>query len=132
MAILAAYKLVMANKKILILDDDQDLLDVLSILLTESGYDIQTLSTGERIFEEIKKFHPDLVLMDVMLAGMDGRLICKRMKAETNTIDLPVILISGSHNLAQNLSEQGAPNDFMSKPFELSVLVEKIENQLVA
>jgi two-component system phosphate regulon response regulator PhoB len=122
----------MVKKKILILDDDQDLLDVLSILLTESGYNIQTLTTGESIFEEIKKFHPDLVLMDVMLGGMDGRLICKRMKAETDTLNLPVILISGSYNLAQNLSEQGAPNDFMSKPFDLSLLVKKIENQLVA
>jgi DNA-binding response OmpR family regulator len=122
----------MANKKILILDDDQDLLDVLSILLTESGYDIQTLSTGERVFEEIKKFHPDLVLMDVTLAGMDGRLICKRMKAETDTLALPVILISGSHDLSQNLLSRGAPNDFMAKPFDLSLLVKKIENQLVA
>jgi DNA-binding response OmpR family regulator len=122
----------MTNKKILILDDDQDLLDVLSLLLTESGYDIQTLNSGEQIFEEIKRFHPDLVLMDIMLAGMDGRLICKRMKAKTDTIDLPVILISGSHNLSQNLSEQGAPNDFLAKPFDLNLLVKKIENQLVA
>jgi len=122
----------MLNKKILILDDDQNLLDVLSILLTESGYDIQTLCTGESIFEEIQRFHPDLVLMDIMLGGMDGRLICKRIKAETDTIGLPVILISGSHNLAANLSEQGAPNDFMSKPFDLDLLVKKIENQLVA
>jgi DNA-binding response OmpR family regulator len=122
----------MANKKILILDDDQDLLDVLSLLLTESGYDIQTLCTGEQIFEEIKRFHPDLVLMDVMLAGMDGRLICKRMKAKTDTLDLPVILISGSHDLSANLSEQGAPNDFMTKPFDLATLMKKIEYQLVA
>lgn len=122
----------MDNKKILILDDNQDLLDVLSLLLTEIGYDIQTLNSGEQIFEEIKKFHPDLVLMDIMLAGMDGRLICKRMKAKADTIDIPVILISGSHNLSQNLLEQGAPNDFMEKPFDLSVLVKKIENQLVA
>ncbi len=122
----------MPNKKILILDDDQDLLDVLSMLLTESGYDIQTLSSGEEIFEEIKRFHPDLVLMDIMLSGMDGRLICKRMKAKSDTVDLPVILISGSHNLANNLSEQGAPNDFMAKPFDLNALVKKIEYQLIA
>jgi DNA-binding response OmpR family regulator len=122
----------MQNRKILILDDDQDLLDVLSILLTESGYEIQTLSTGESIFEEIQKFHPDLVLMDIMLGGMDGRLICKRIKAETDTFGLPVILISGSHDLAENLSEQGAPNDFMSKPFDLDSLVKKIEYQFVA
>jgi DNA-binding response OmpR family regulator len=122
----------MANKKILILDDDQDLLDVLTLLLIESGYDIQTLCRGEQIFEEIKRFHPDLVLMDIMLDGMDGRLICKRMKAKTDTIDLPVILISGSHNLSQNLSEKGAPNDFIAKPFALALLVKKIENQFVA
>jgi len=81
---------------------------------------------------KIKKFHPDLVLVDVMLTGMDGRLICKRMKTQTDTLALSVILISGSHNLFQNLSEQGAPNDFMAKPFDLDSLLKKIEYQLIA
>jgi two-component system phosphate regulon response regulator PhoB len=122
----------MVNKKILILDDDEDLLAVLSLLLIDSGYDIQALSTGEQIFDEIRKFHPDLILMDIMLAGMDGRLICKRIKAKSDTQNLPVILISGSHNLSKNLLEQGAPNDFMTKPFNLGLLLKKIENQLLA
>ena len=67
-----------------------------------------------------------------MLTGMDGRLICKRMKTQTDTLALSVILISGSHNLFQNLSEQGAPNDFMAKPFDLDSLLKKIEYQLIA
>jgi len=70
--------------------------------------------------------------VDVMLTGMDGRLICKRMKTQTDTLALSVILISGSHNLFQNLSEQGAPNDFMAKPFDLDSLLKKIEYQLIA
>jgi DNA-binding response OmpR family regulator len=122
----------MVNKKILILDDDQDLLDVLVLLLTESGYKIQTLRSGEQIFDEIKKFDPDLVLMDVMLAGMDGRLLCRRIKAKPDTHNLPVILISGSHSLSQSKFELGAPNDFMSKPFNIDLLIEKIENQFAA
>lgn len=118
------------GKKILILDDDRDILEILSILLADSGYEIETLSSGEKIFDTIKKFNPDLVLMDVMLAGMDGRVICKRIKEKESTHELPVILISGTHNLAKSLTELGAPNDFVAKPFDINYLLEKIKKQL--
>jgi DNA-binding response OmpR family regulator len=117
-------------KKILILDDDKDILEVLSIILSESGYEIEALSSGETIFEAIKEFHPDLVLMDIMLQGMDGRIICKNIKNHPPTQKLPVILISASHNVSKLLLEQGAPNDFIAKPFELSSLLEKIKGHL--
>jgi DNA-binding response OmpR family regulator len=118
------------NKRILILDDDQDILDVVSYLLTDSGYDVQTLSTGEQIVTVIQQFNPDLVLMDVMLADMDGRLICKDLKADGITNHIPVILISGTHDLAQSLHQLGAPNDFIPKPFDIDVLLRKVKEQL--
>jgi DNA-binding response OmpR family regulator len=118
------------NKKILVLDDDEDILDILSFILKDSGYEIQTLDNGEKVFDAIRKFKPDLVLMDVMLAGMDGRVICKRIKDTESTHDLPVILISGTHDLARSLDQQGAPNDFVAKPFDVDFLLERIKNQL--
>jgi len=119
------------NQRILILDDDPDLLQVLSILLVDSGYEIMALSSGEKVFENIKSFHPDLVLMDVMLAGMDGRVICRSIKEKPDTLSLPVILISASADPAQSLRQQGAPNDYLAKPFDLNFLLEKIKRQLV-
>ncbi|WP_184547226.1 response regulator [Mucilaginibacter sp. FT3.2] len=120
------------SKKILILDDDNDILEILSLLLIDSGYQIKTLSCGETVFEDIKNFQPDLILMDVMLAGMDGRSICRDIKENDLTSFLPVILISGTHDLAQSLNLPGAPNDFVAKPFDIYYLLNKIEQQLAA
>ncbi|SFS82917.1 response regulator [Mucilaginibacter polytrichastri] len=117
-------------KRILILDDDQQILDVVSFLLIDSGYDVQTLDSGEQIFSIIEQFHPDLVLMDVMLANMDGRVICKDLKEFEGTNGIPIILISGTHDLAESLHQIGAPNDFLSKPFDIDVLLSKIIDQL--
>jgi len=118
------------DKKILILDDDDDILEILSLLLTDNGYETQTLSRGELVFDAIREFHPDLLLMDVMLAGIDGRVICKHIKHTEETNRLPIILISGTHDLASSLQENGAPNDFVAKPFDMDYLMQKIKNQL--
>jgi len=118
------------GKRILILDDDQDILDVVSYLLTDSGFDVQTLSTGEQVFSTINQFNPDLVLMDVMLANLDGRVICRNLKEGKNTHHIPVILISGTHDLAHSLHQKGAPNDFIPKPFDIDLLLNKIKEQL--
>lgn len=120
------------NKRVLILDDDDDILNILSILLLENGYEIQTLSSGENIFQEIKEFAPDLVVMDVMLADMDGRKICRELKSSYDTKTLPVILISGTHDLANSLNQQGAPNDFVAKPFDLDYFLNKVALQFAA
>jgi DNA-binding response OmpR family regulator len=120
------------REKILILDDDNDILEILSLILLDSNYEIRTLSSGESVFEHIKAFQPDLILMDVMLGGMDGRDICKNIKENHLTSFLPVILISGTHDLADSLHMIGAPNDFVAKPFDIDHLLHKIELQFSA
>jgi DNA-binding response OmpR family regulator len=118
------------GQKILILDDDTDLLELMSMLLCDNGYETLALSSGENIFEAIRQFHPDLVLMDVMLAGLDGRAICSKIKLEASLLGLPIILISGTHNLGESLLQLGAPNDYLAKPFDMTFLLNKIKTQL--
>ena len=118
------------SKKILILDDDDDILEILSLLLVDHGYEVQALSCGDTVFEDIKDFQPDLILLDVMLAGMDGRAICKSIKENHMTYFVPVILISGTHDLAGSLHLPGAPDDFVAKPFDIDHLLYKIKVQL--
>jgi DNA-binding response OmpR family regulator len=120
------------SKKILVLDDDKGILDVISYVLEDSGYIVRTLSSGETILDEIRKFHPDLILMDIMLADMDGRIICQDLKGNSETKTLPVILISASHNVADTLKQIGAPNDFIAKPFDIEHLISRIKNQFAA
>lgn len=73
-----------------------------------------------------------MILMDVMLAGLDGRTICKSIKDNQLTRFLPVILISGTHDLAESLHFPGAPNGFIAKPFDIDYLLKRIEKQLAA
>jgi DNA-binding response OmpR family regulator len=122
----------MMSKRILIVDDDADILEMLTYFLSESGYEINGLLRGDKVFDAIRNFHPDLILMDVMLSGLDGRTICTKIKSEPDTKFLPVILISGSHDLADSLNQLGAPNDFLAKPFDIEHLLYKIEFQFAA
>lgn len=118
------------SKKILIVDADADILEMVSMLLVDNGYAVRELSSGETVFKNIKEFQPDLILMDVMLAGMDGRSICKEIKDNQLTCLVPVILISGTHDLAESLRLPGAPNDFVAKPFDIDHLLQVVDKHL--
>jgi len=120
------------EKRILVVDDDPGILEMLGEVLSYYGYKVSTLSRGDKIFDHINEFHPDLILMDIMLAGMDGRTICRDIKSVGNNGNIPIILISASENEAGWLNKEGAPNDFLPKPFDLDFLVQKIEHQLAA
>ena len=120
------------NKRILAVDDDLAILEVLKEILEYYGYDVNTLSTGTTIFNKIDEFHPDLILLDIMLAGMDGREICKNLKQGTDTRLIPVILISATHDVKQSINNFGAPDDYLPKPFDISNLLNKVKHQLAA
>ncbi len=119
-------------KKILVLDDDLAILEVLKDILEYSGYTVSTLSRGDRVFEKIQEYHPDLILLDVMLAELDGREICRNIKQQHDSAKIPVILISATHDLSKCLNQKGAPDDFVAKPFDIDNLLDKIEHQLAA
>jgi len=117
---------------ILVVDDDEDILEVIKYILEDSGYEVDTLSDGHYLFDQIKKHEPDLILLDVMLGNMDGRELCKDVKAGIDTHNIPVILISASHQISDTSRKNGAPDDFIAKPFDIAVLLNSIERQLAA
>ncbi|WP_290306808.1 response regulator [Mucilaginibacter flavus] len=120
------------NKNILIVDDDSDMVELICLILEEEGYNTWTLTSGEVIEKTMQTFKPDLILMDVMLADLDGRELCRKLKESADTNHIPVILISGSHEL--NLPDEGlgAPDGFIHKPFDINTLVQKVGNRLAA
>jgi DNA-binding response OmpR family regulator len=118
--------------KILAVDDDKDILEVLQFILEDSGYEVDTLSNGKYLFEEIKAHTPDLILLDILLGNLDGRELCKDVKSRLETHDIPVILISASHNIANTMNQIGAPDAFIAKPFDINYLLDTIKTQLPA
>ena len=114
--------------KILVVDDDPSILDAMEIALNLQGYEVETTTKGEETFSRIASFHPDLILMDVYLSGMDGREICKQIKEEEKTKDIPVIIFSANKSMKEVFEESGA-NDFIGKPFNMDELYNKVKNQ---
>lgn len=118
--------------KILAVDDDRDIVEVIKIILDDEGYEVSTLTSGIDVLNVIASIRPDLILLDVMLGGMDGRDICRQIKTHKLFKNIPVVMISASHNLQNLLLQPGSPNDFISKPFDIDRLVKTVKAQLAA
>lgn len=114
--------------KILLVDDDQSILDSMEIALKLQDYEVETTTRGEETFSKIESFKPDLIFMDVYLSGMDGREICKQIKENDKTKDIPVIIFSANKSMKEVFEESGA-NDFIGKPFNMDELYDKVKHQ---
>lgn len=115
--------------KILIIDDDENILDALSLVLTDEGYTIDSLADGNMVFDRIRKFSPNIILLDVLLSGMDGRDICRKLKADPKTKNIPVIMISAHPSAGRSTMESGA-NAFLPKPFGIDELYKTVSKFL--
>lgn len=116
--------------KILVVEDDPDLLEVVQLILEENNYKVFPLMNGRPIFKIIEEFNPDLILMDIRLDGMDGRAIFKEIRTRAHTAHLPVILTSGGFSEDYLMKADLLSDDYLEKPFEMSMLLKKIENLL--
>jgi two-component system response regulator MtrA len=114
---------------VMVVDDDQDLAEMLGIVLTGAGIDVDLVSRGDEVLEVFRNNPPDLVLLDVMLPGLDGIEVCKLIRAESM---VPIIMLSAkgdTHDVVLGL-EAGA-DDYMVKPFRhASELVARIRTRL--
>lgn len=115
--------------KILVVDDDTDILSVMEILLSMKGFEVQVTSKGENTLPKTHSFKPDLILLDVLISGHDGRVICKQLKSDKETSHIPIIMFSAHPGAAASIAEYGA-NDFIAKPFDVNNLMKKVNAQL--
>ena len=114
-------------KKILVVDDDPDILDALRFMLEDSGYEVKTTEKGEYAenLHDTNGGLPDVIILDVLLSGKDGRLICQKLKSQEETKRIPIIMISAHPNAKYSVSAVGA-DDFLAKPFDMDELLAKI------
>jgi DNA-binding response OmpR family regulator len=119
-------------RRILVVDDDRDILEVIDFILQDSGYTVETLLDGHFLFDKIRSFQPDLIILDIMLGDMDGRELCRNLKTGLDTHHIPVIMVSASHALKDINSPNCQPNDFIAKPFDIDALLSCVHRQIVA
>lgn len=119
------------NKKILVVDDDPDILDAIQFTLESEGYEITTSEKGEYAENLHDKNNnlPDLIILDVLLSGKDGRTICKKLKSQKDTKSIPIIMIS-AHPDAERSSKEVGAEDFLAKPFDIDVLIQKVKRHI--
>lgn len=113
-------------KKIFIADDDAAIVDATSLMLEVLGYEVGFTLHGSSVQQAMQE-RPDLLLLDIWLSGVDGRDICKQLKADPKTKDIPVLMISAGRDIKESALASGA-DDFLAKPFEMRSLVKKIES----
>ena len=114
-------------KRILVIDDDEDILSIFDIVFGEEGYERILYNTGTTM-EHIKILHPDLILLDVRIAGFEksGAEICKEIKTELELSSIPVLLVSAEFNVEQLALGCGA-NGYINKPFDIEGILEKVK-----
>ncbi|MES2829861.1 MAG: response regulator transcription factor [Bacteroidota bacterium] len=113
------------TKKIFIADDDEAIVDATTIMLEAMGYDVTYTLNGSEVADAMNE-KPDLLLLDIWMSGVDGRDICRQIKANPNTNGIPVLMVSASRQIMQSALDCGA-DDFLAKPFEMNTLLDKIE-----
>jgi len=120
-------------KRILLIEDDPSVLRAISYMLEKEGYDVLTAMNGLVGLRKAKEENPDLLILDVMLPGIDGFEVCHRLRAESQTAHLPILMLSAKGQAADKATGlQVGADEYLTKPVERSVLLSKIEALLAA
>lgn len=118
--------------KIIIIDDDPDILDASSLVLNAKGYEVSTATNPDEGFELVRKTHPDLIILDVMMNEPDdGFFLAQKFKREK--ITTPILMLSSvskTVGMSFGISEIVPVDDFVEKPISPSLLIEKVEQLL--
>jgi excisionase family DNA binding protein len=116
------------KRKALVVDDDMELVELIRDVLESDGrFDVRTVNNGFDAGMMVKEYHPDVIVLDVMLPDINGREVCQRVRSDPAMDDVKIICISGmveADKIAE-LKESGA-NDFLQKPFEVEQLIDRI------
>jgi DNA-binding response OmpR family regulator len=118
-------------KRILAVEDDEDILYLYQHIFREAGYEVGTSSTGRDLPVLINTFHPALVILDVNLGQLNGIDICRQIKADPTTCEIIVLLVSANLPIKELLLRSGA-NGFIAKPFDLDDLLAKTAGYFAA
>ena len=116
-------------QKILIVDDDKDLLEMVEMTLSRLGYHITTLAKGSGFLNIVESTRPDIILLDIFLGDADGRTLCYNLKLQPAYENIPVILYSAGYVPLSSIKHSKA-DEFIIKPFDITSLVEKIKTLL--
>ena len=123
----------MAKEKILVVDDEEDILELIHFNLSREGYTIRCAATGENALKSLKTEPVDLIVLDLMLPGIDGFTVAKQIKGDPRIQHIPIIMLTakGSETDVVTGLEVGA-EDYITKPFSTRILLARIHQRCPA
>jgi DNA-binding response OmpR family regulator len=116
-------------EKIMVVDDEKEIRDLLSIYLVEDGYDVIAAASGEEAIDLARSEEPQVILMDVKMPGIDGVETCKRLKGAERTKSIPVIMVTAYQDRDVEAYLEGA-DDFVNKPFDRTEITFRVRSML--
>jgi DNA-binding response OmpR family regulator len=116
-------------KKVLVIDDDPDILEAVQMILESEGYGSDITTKGDETYKKIDEYKPDLIILDVLLSGNDGRKICQNLKKTDSMKKIPVIMISAHPTAKESTTECGA-DSFIAKPFSVDELIVEVKKYI--
>ena len=121
----------MTKKKILVVEDEESLLKLQSILLTIRGYIVEGVMDGQAELEAVVTMNPDLIMLDIMLPKIDGFEVCRQIKANEATRHIPVVMLTAKKSKADLvMGEQVGADLYITKPYKSSMVIENIQRLL--
>ena len=119
------------RKKILVVDDDADVVELLCFNLKKAGYAIGTAFNGVEALKKARSILPDLILLDLMLPELDGFAVCEILRRDAATASIPVIMLTAlSSELGRMAGLESGANEYVPKPFSPKALVARIDQML--
>jgi two-component system alkaline phosphatase synthesis response regulator PhoP len=119
-------------KKILIADDEHDVLELVTDILVAAGYDVVCAADGQEALERIAQEKPDLILLDIRMPIMDGIETCRRIKEDTTLEKIPILFVSAnSKGMSPEVFDLTKAQGYIRKPFEASFLLQKVKELLL-
>lgn len=121
----------MSKKKILVVEDEQDLLTLQSMLLSIEGYTVEGVMDGQTALDVVETMKPDLILLDIMLPEVDGFQVCRQLKSNEATRHIPIIILTAKKSKEDLImGEQSGADMYITKPYKTSMVIEAIQRLL--
>ncbi|MCS7085275.1 MAG: response regulator transcription factor [Bacteroidia bacterium] len=122
------YSSLMDKPKILVVEDEQDLIDLISYNLRSEGYEVYSCRDGGSVLEQVRKVKPDLILLDIMLPKIDGVEVCRQLRKLTETRATPIVFLTArSEEYSEIAAFDAGADDYITKPVKPRVLVSRIK-----
>jgi two-component system phosphate regulon response regulator PhoB len=120
-----------AKRRVLVVDDEKDLVDLISYNLTRGGYEVLTSHSGSEALEIARRDMPDLVVLDLMLPGLDGTEVARRLKGDSRTAAIPIVMLTArSEETDVVVGLTLGADDYVTKPFSMKILLARINTVL--